>query len=78
MKKDIIVDRTLGKRLREFRDGRGLTRKQLGKLIGVNPQTIFFWEKMQHQPSLETLKSISNSPIGKCLVGIFLMKTGRM
>ena len=78
MKKENITDRTLGTRLRAFRDGKGLTRKQLGKLIGVNPQTIFFWEDNRHQPSLETLKSLSTTQIGQSLVSIFMFKSGRM
>ena len=44
-----------GERLRELRNEKGLTQKQLGDTFNVNRVTIVDWEIRGKQPSYETL-----------------------
>lgn len=74
MKTVAKLDAILGKRLKEFRLARSLTRKQLGEMIGIDPQTIYFWESARHKPSLDTIRHLNSLPIGKHLVQILMSK----
>lgn len=47
------MPRTIFNRIALFRADRGLTRRQLADLVGVNPQTIGFLERGDYSPSLE-------------------------
>lgn len=44
---------SLHNRLTLFRAERGLSRRELAELVGVNPQTIGFLERGHYGPSLE-------------------------
>lgn len=51
---------TVGKRIRAEREGKGLTRKALGKLIDAAETTISFWEAGRRMPDLHTLCVLSS------------------
>ncbi len=42
-------------RLKELRNSKGLTQKQLAKELNVTDDSIFSWEKGRSQPSIENL-----------------------
>lgn len=41
--------------IRQFRERKNLSQKELAVLIGVSPHTIFRWEKQTRQPKLPDL-----------------------
>ena len=45
----------LGKRLKELREERGLTQKQLSEALGLNSVTYLHYEKEQREPPLTLL-----------------------
>ena len=45
----------LGKRLKELREERGLTQKQLSDTLGLNSVTYLHYEKEQREPPLSLL-----------------------
>ena len=45
----------LGQRLKELREERGLTQKQLADSLGLNSVTYLHYEKSQHEPPLAVL-----------------------
>ena len=45
----------LGKRLKELREERGLTQKQLSEALGLNSVTYLHYEKEQREPPLSLL-----------------------
>ena len=45
----------LGKRLKELREERGLTQKQLSEALGLNSVTYLHYEKEQREPPLALL-----------------------
>lgn len=45
----------LGKKLKELREERGLTQKQLSELLGLNSVTYLHYEKEQREPPLSLL-----------------------
>jgi len=48
----MMVDRmAFGKTLREVRERRGLTRKQVAEAVGTTYLNVYFWEKGRHCPS---------------------------
>ena len=51
MKMEII----LGKRLKELREERNLTQKQVSALLGLNSVTYLHYEKAQREPPLAVL-----------------------
>ncbi len=44
--------------LKQLRQGRGITQKQLGKLLGVDMRTVSAWENKVCEPSYEMLARI--------------------
>lgn len=49
----------LGERLKELREERGLTQKQLSEKLGINSVTYLHYEKEQREPPLSLLADIS-------------------
>lgn len=49
----------LGKRLKELREEKGLTQKQLAKELNMNSITYFHYEKSQREPPLSTLADMA-------------------
>jgi len=50
----------IGERIRKLRNSKGLTQKELGKLLNMNKTTISHYEKGERSPSIETLIKISD------------------
>ncbi|MDE7401100.1 MAG: helix-turn-helix domain-containing protein [Clostridia bacterium] len=50
----------LGQRLKELREEKGYTQKQLSDLLGINSVTYLHYEKEQRRPSYELLADIAN------------------
>lgn len=48
-----------GERLRELRNGRGMTQKQLAELVNVSGNTVHCWETDKQEPSMAVLLLIS-------------------
>ncbi len=53
------MDIFLGKRLKELREERGLTQKELATLLHLNSITYLHYEKAQRQPPLEVLADMA-------------------
>ena len=49
----------LGERLKELREERGYTQKQLSEELGINSVTYLHYEKEQREPPLSLLADIS-------------------
>lgn len=49
-----------GETLKNLRDIKGITQKQLGKLLGVSRATIAGYETKNHQPDYEKLELLSH------------------
>lgn len=49
----------LGKRLKELREEKGLTQKQLADLLGLNSVTYLHYEKAQREPPLSLLAEMA-------------------
>lgn len=49
----------LGKRLKELREERGLTQKQLATLLHLNSVTYLHYEKSQREPPLAVLADMA-------------------
>ncbi len=49
----------LGKRLKELREERNLTQKQLADMLGINSVTYLHYEKDQREPPLSLLVDIA-------------------
>ncbi len=50
---------TFGKRLRELRQEKGLSAKELGKIINVNDSSIIRWENGTMSPKLEYIIALA-------------------
>ncbi len=50
----------IGERIRRLRIDKGLTQKELGKILNMNKTTISHYEKGERCPSIETLILISD------------------
>lgn len=50
----------LGERLKELREERGYTQKQLSEKLGINSVTYLHYEKEQREPPLSLLADISH------------------
>ena len=55
-----IMDIILGTRLKELREERGLTQKELSKQLNLNSVTYLHYEKEQREPPLSLLADIAN------------------
>lgn len=49
----------LGQRLKELREEKGLTQKQLSEELGINSVTYLHYEKEQREPPLSLLADIA-------------------
>ena len=49
----------LGQRLKELREEKGLTQKQLAEKLGINSVTYLHYEKEQREPPLSLLADIA-------------------
>lgn len=49
----------LGQRLKELREERGMTQKQLAQALGLNSVTYLHYEKSQREPPLSLLADIA-------------------
>ena len=59
IKKVTLMKIILGKRLKELREEKGLTQKQLADLISINSVTYLHYEKEQREPPLSLLADIA-------------------
>lgn len=50
---------SLGQRLKELREEKGYTQKQLSEKLGINSVTYLHYEKEQREPPLSLLADIS-------------------
>ena len=50
-----MVKVLLGQRLKELREERGLTQKEVARLLGLNSVTYLHYEKSQREPPLAVL-----------------------
>ena len=50
---------TLGKRLKELREERGLTQKQVADALGIHSVTYLHYEKGHHEPPLSLLADMA-------------------
>ena len=55
IKGDLFMKIILGKRLKELREERNLTQKQLADILGINSVTYLHYEKDQREPPLSLL-----------------------
>jgi len=53
------MDILLGKRLKELREERGLTQKELANLLNINAVTYLHYEKDQREPPLSLLADMA-------------------
>ena len=44
---------------------KGLNRSELARLIGVNPKTLYYWERGQSKPVMKTTKKMAKLADGK-------------
>ena len=51
----------IGLRIREFREARGMTQRQLAREIGVNEEVISNWETGKNRPNVDVLKKLCGS-----------------
>ncbi len=49
----------IGRKVRELRDERGLTQRQLAERAGVSPMTVSRTERGNHAPSTNTLAKLA-------------------
>ena len=50
----------VGERIKEARTGAGMTRKQVGEYVGVNDQSVWFWEVGRSKPNYEHLVDLAS------------------
>lgn len=55
----VIMKIILGKRLKELRESKELTQKQLAELLNINSVTYLHYEKEQREPPLALLVEIA-------------------
>lgn len=53
-----MTQRELGKKVRDARELRGYTQRELAKIIGVSAGTVAAWEQGLHAPDLMKLANI--------------------
>lgn len=54
------ISKEVGKRIKYFRNQKGLTQKELGAMLGVAPNTVTGYERGISEPNQETIFKISN------------------
>ncbi len=45
-------------KLKELRNAKGMTTKELGRLIGVTPSAVTNWETGAREPNIEKIKAL--------------------
>ena len=79
-------------RLKEIRNGAGMTQVQLAETLGVSKGTVAMWEIGKREPNYETLNALSgifdkridyilgysNAPIWKVLTAKYIQTSVRM
>ena len=55
------MSKTIGQRIKELREQRGLTQDELGKKIGVEPGVISNYENDKYKPSADTIIQLAKS-----------------
>lgn len=54
----VMLDK-FGERLRDLREGRGLTQKELGQIVKLSPSTIGMYESGRRDPDSDTLRILA-------------------
>lgn len=60
-------------RIKELRDEKGLTQKQLAEKVGVRRETILFLEKGKYNPSLDLAYRVSRA-LGTDIESLFIFE----
>lgn len=55
----MFMENKFAERLKELREEKGLSQRQLGKLVGVSDRAIGLWEKKLRIPNLEIASEIA-------------------
>ncbi len=55
-----MKDNYFGRQLKELRQAKGMTQKELGEVLGFCNQTVSFWESGRREPDYDCLVRISN------------------
>lgn len=61
MRKNAVLPRTIGKKIKKKRTILGLTQEELAEKVGISRAYIGFVEQGRNAPSLETLEKIAKS-----------------
>lgn len=48
-----------GKRIKVFREAKGLTKRELAEMMGVTPTTVYLWETGRRTPPYDRLLAIA-------------------
>jgi len=59
---------SLAERIKDFRRGRGLSRKKLADQLGIDPSTLEGWETGKHQPTKKLLDKIAGFELFQTLI----------
>ena len=54
-----MKDNYFGRQLKELRQAKGLSQKELGEALGFCNQTVSFWESGRHEPDYDSLIAIA-------------------
>ena len=54
-----MQNNSFGKKLKELRIEKGLSQREIGKILGVCNQTISFWENASREPDLDSLVEVA-------------------
>ena len=55
-----MKNNNFGKQLKELRLEKGLSQRELGRVLNVCNQTVSFWETGSREPDLDTLLAIAH------------------
>ena len=50
---------SIGKNIRKYREQKGWTQGELGKMVGVSSAGVSFWEREQREPNLATIEKLA-------------------
>ena len=63
---------TIAKKIKEYRQKKQITQKELSKLLGISPQAISKWEREQGYPDITILPFIAD--LLGCSISDFFME----